>query len=411
MKPSRQTAFEQAANIAKIDAKTLAFLLEPNRTIEVKIPLKRKTGIEWYKGYRVQHNNKRGPYKGGLRYHPLVDMEEARRLALLMSLKCAVVDIPFGGGKGGIAVNPETLSEGELEELTRAFVRQIADIIGPLKDVPAPDVNTNPKIMDWIVDEYAKAEGKKELAVVTGKSLANGGVAGREKATGLGGAIILREYLTSVKKDLSKTTVAIQGFGNVGSHLARILDQWGFRVRALSESSGAVYHEDGLDVDEAFRQTLRTEIMENICFCKGTTCHMKSCNFTDNDALLTSDVDVLIPAAIDDQIHKGNAGKIKAGVILEMANHPVTEEADEILRERGIVVIPDILANAGGVTVSYFEWLQNTRRDEPWEEKKVDKLLEEKMVKAFAAMSAIAKKSKTDFRTAAMALALKRLTE
>lgn len=409
MKSLIKNTFERAAAIVNINPKALAFLIEPNRTIEVKIPLKRKRGIEFFKGYRVQHNNKRGPYKGGLRYHPLVDMEEAKRLALLMSLKCAVVDIPFGGGKGGIAVNPETLSENELEELTRAFVRQIADCLGPQKDVPAPDVNTNPKVMDWIADEYAKVTGKKESAVVTGKSLDKGGIAGREKATGLGGAIILREYIASLKKDIAKTTIAIQGFGNVGSHLARILDQWGFKVRALSESSGAVYHEDGLDVDEAFRQTLRTEIIGNVCFCKGTTCHMKSCDFTDNDALLTSDVDVLIPAAIDDQIHKGNAKKIKASIILEMANHPVTEEADEILRDKGIVVIPDILANAGGVTVSYFEWLQNVNKDEPWKEERVDKLLEEKMVKAFNAIAAMARNKKIDFRTAALALAFKRL--
>lgn len=380
MKP---LGFQKAARIAGMDEKTLNFVLEPDRTIEVKIPLQRKRGIEFYKGYRVQHNNKRGPYKGGLRYHPQVDMEEAKRLALLMTLKCAVMNIPFGGGKGGIAVDPQSLSEEEREALTRAFVRQIADVIGPHKDVPAPDVNTNPKIMDWVVDEYAKITGKKELAVVTGKSLGNGGIAGREKATGLGGAIVLREYLTSIKKDLSKTTVAIQGFGNVGAHIARILDAWGLKVRALSESSGAVYHEDGLDVDEAFRQTLRTEILENVCFCKGTTCHMKSCDFIDNEALLTSDVDVLIPAAIDDQIHKGNAKKIKASIVLEMANHPVTEEADEILQKRGIVVIPDILANAGGVTVSYFEWLQNTRNDKPWSEEKVDKLLEEKWYARF----------------------------
>lgn len=400
---------QKAAKLVGWSEQKLAFFLEPNRTIEVKIPLKKNGKVEWFKGYRVQYNNKRGPYKGGFRYHPQVDMEEVRRLALLMTLKCAVVDIPFGGGKGGIALDPALLSEKELEIITRGFIRQLSDVIGPHKDVPAPDVNTNAKIMDWVVDEYAKITGKKELAVVTGKSLGNGGIAGREKATGLGGAIVLREYLKTIKKEPPETTVAIQGFGNVGSHLARILDNWGFKIVALSESVGAVYHEDGLEVNEAFRQTLRTEILEKVCFCKGMTCHLKECAFIDNETLLQSDVDVLIPAAIDDQIHKGNAHKIKAKVILEMANHPVTEEADEILQKRGIVVIPDILANAGGVTVSYFEWLQNTQNDKPWSEEKVDKLLEEKMVKAFGEIIKIAKKEKVDYRTATLALALKRL--
>ncbi|MBI3335017.1 MAG: Glu/Leu/Phe/Val dehydrogenase [Candidatus Portnoybacteria bacterium] len=402
-------SLKRAARIARMSDEMLAFFLEPNRTIEVKIPLKKNGKIEWFKGYRVQHNNKRGPYKGGLRYHPRVRMEEVKRLALLMTLKCAVVDIPFGGGKGGIALDPALLSEKELETVTQGFIRQLSDVIGPHKDVPAPDVNTSAKIMDWVADEYAKMRGKREVAVVTGKSLENGGIRGRDKATGLGGAIVLREYLKTTKKEPRETTVAIQGFGNVGSHLARILDNWGFKIVALSESVGAVYHEDGLEVDEAFRQTLRTEILEKICFCKGMTCHLKECAFIDNEALLNTEVDILIPAAIDDQIHKGNADKVKAKVILEMANHPVTEEADEILQKRGIVVIPDILANAGGVTVSYFEWLQNTQHDKPWSEKKVDKLLEEKMVKAFYEMVNVAKKENIDYRTAALVLALKRL--
>lgn len=401
--------FIHAARIAGIERERLDAFLEPNRTIEVKIPLKRNGHVEFYKGYRVQHNNARGPYKGGFRYHPDVNMEEARRLALLMSLKCAVIDIPFGGAKGGIGVDPRALSEKEIEELTRAFIRQIADVIGPQKDVPAPDVNTNARLMDIIVDEYSQITGKKELGVVTGKSIEKGGILGREKATGLGGAFVLREYLKNKGKEPKETTVAIQGFGNVGSHIARILDRWGFKIIALSESAGAVYHEDGLDVDGALKQTLKSEIQNKVCFCKGETCNIQGCAFIDNPALLTSQVDVLIPAAIDDQIHVGNANDIKAKVILEMANHPITEEADEILKKRGITVIPDILANAGGVTVSYFEWLQNTQNDAPWSEEKVDALLEEKMKTAFGEMLAIAEKEHVDFRTASLALAFKKL--
>lgn len=401
--------FIRAAHIAGIERKSLDAFLEPNRTIEVKIPLKRNGGVEFYRGYRVQHNNKRGSYKGGFRYHLNVNMEEAHRLALLMSLKCAVIDIPFGGAKGGIGVNPALLSDQELEELTRNFIRQIADVIGPQKDIPAPDVNTNARLMDIIVDEYSAITGKKELGVVTGKSIEKGGILGREKATGLGGALVLREYLKKIGKEPKDTTVAIQGFGNVGSHIARILDRWGFKIIALSESAGAVYHEDGLDVDEALKQTLKSEIQNKVCFCKGETCNIQGCEFIDNPALLISPVDVLIPAAIDDQIHAGNAGDIKAKVILEMANHPITEEADEILKKRGITVIPDILANAGGVTVSYFEWLQNTQNDAPWSEEKVDTLLEEKMKTAFSEMVAIAEKEHVDFRTASLALALKKL--
>lgn len=401
--------FIHAAQIAGIERKNVDAFLEPNRTIEVKIPLKRNGNLEFYKGYRVQHNNARGPYKGGLRYHLDVNMEEARRLALLMTLKCAVVDIPLGGAKGGIGVNPALLSDKELEELTRNFVQQIADIIGPQKDIPAPDVNTNAHLMDIIADEYSNITGKKELAVVTGKSIDNGGILGREKATGLGGALVLREYLKKIGKEPKNTSVAIQGFGNVGSHIARILDRWGFNIVALSESIGAVYHEDGLDVDEALKQTLKSEIQNKVCFCKGETCNIQACEFIDNASLVTSAVDVLIPAAIDDQIHRGNARDIKAKIILEMANHPITEEADEILKKRGVTIIPDILANAGGVTVSYFEWLQNTQNDDPWSEEKVDTMLEEKMKRAFGEMVKIAEKEKTDYRTASLVLALKRL--
>lgn len=383
--------FQKAARIAGVDEKTLDFLLDPDRIVEVKIPLSRNGGQEFYHGYRVQHNNLRGPYKGGLRYHPNVDKEEAKRLALLMTFKCAVLDLPFGGGKGGIGVDPKMLSQKELEELTRAFTRAIADIIGAHKDVPAPDVNTDAKTMEWVADEYAKILGRPEPAVVTGKPVDKGGILGRDKATGLGGAIILKEYVRMIDKKPEETTIAIQGFGNVGSHLARILDDWGFRVVAISGSKGGTYDEKGLDVKKFIGQPLPSSIT--------------------NEALLELDVDVLAPAAIDDQAHKNNANNIKAKLILEMANHPVTEEADEILKKRGIEVIPDILANAGGVTVSYFEWLQNTNDDSPWSEKKVDDMLKEKMTAAFSQVLKIKQKENVDYRSAAFALALGRLKE
>lgn len=336
-------------------------ILLPDRTIEVNIPLRRDDGrMEIYHGYRVQWNNALGPYKGGLRYHQQVDINEVGMLAMLMAVKCAVLDIPMGGGKGGIAVDPKQLSESELERLTRAFTRSMVDVWGPKKDIPAPDVNTTPKIMGWIVDEYSKVIGIPMPAVVTGKPLEIGGAEGREEATGYGGYICLDEYLKESKQPSQGLTVAVQGFGNVGYHVARLLHEQEYKIIAASDSKGGIFDKRGLGMDPVHvMETKKAKGLQAGCYCTGSVCDCENYTAVSNDALLEVPCDILIPAALEKQITKENAPKIQAKIILEMANGGVDPEAESILHERGIIVIPDVLANAGGVTVSYYEWEQN----------------------------------------------------
>lgn len=370
-------------------------LEQPERLITLQIPVTMDDGsLQIFTGYRSQYNSLLGPYKGGIRYHPQVSLEEVKNLSFWMTIKNAVADLPLGGGKGGIIVDPKKLSVKELEKLTRGYGQMLADFIGPYKDVPAPDVNTNGQIMRWIVEEFAKKNKNLKkgevLATVTGKPLNFGGSLGREEATGLGGVFCLQKYL----KNKTGLTVAVQGFGNVGQFVAKHLVKSDFKVVAISDSRGGIYDKKGLDIEKLIKLK---QSGKNVG------------NQITSEELLELPVDILVPAALEDQIHKNNAPKIKAKIIFEMANGPTTQEADEILNKKGVVIIPDVLANGGGVTVSYFEWWQNIH-EQKWSLEKVNNKLKLKMQKATADVLLTAEKHKTSFRTAAYILALQRLS-
>lgn len=419
---SALTQLEKAAKNTDLPEGLIERLKNPDRTIQLTFPLKRENGrIEIIKGYRVQYNNFLGPYKGGIRYHPKVNMDEVKALGLWMVIKNALIDVPFGGGKGGIEIDPKNLSEKELEQLTRAFTKVLSPNIGPQIDVPAPDVNTNSKIMDWIVEEFKVQSEKLKVnykenelkAVVTGKSIKNGGSLGREQSTGLGGSFVLEKLFEKLK--LKKPiTVAIQGFGNVGSNLALIVYKNGYKVVALSDIKGGIYE----NRDVGFNVELVKECREQKgflagCYCVGSVCDIAKKydeGIISNEEILELDVDILIPAALENVITKKNAKKLGAKIVFEMANGPTTAEADRILNQRGIIVVPDVLANSGGVTVSYFEWLQNLN-GENWSLEKVNSKLKEKMDTAFEEVWKIHKQKKVTLRTAAYMLALQRLAD
>lgn len=416
------TQLKKAAKFVDLKPGFLDQLTFPERTIQITIPLKRDSGkIEIINGYRVQYNNLLGPYKGGLRFHPAVDMAEVQALAFWMTIKNAIVDIPFGGGKGGLEIDPKSFSEKELEKITREFTKRLAPNIGPGIDVPAPDINTNSKIMDWIADEFIKVESEKLKvkssenklrAVVTGKSIKNGGSEGREQATGLGGFFVLEKLIKKIglKKPL---TVAIQGFGNVGSNFARILFENGYKVVAVSDIKGGIYNSSkkGFNIDLVKKCREEKGFLAG-CYCIGSVCDLarKYDGVITNDRLLELDVDILIPAALENVITKKNAKDIKAKIVFEMANGPTTKEGNQILNKRGILVVPDVLANSGGVTVSYFEWYQNMH-EENWNLEKVNGKLKENMETAFDRVWEIHKDKKINLRTAAYVLALKRLSK
>ncbi len=385
-------------------------LEKPQREIKVYLPLERDNEeIEIFEGYRIQHNNFLGPYKGGIRYFPEVNEDEIKTLSFLMTIKCALVGLPLGGAKGGIRVDPKNLSEKELENLSREYVRKIYDFIGPDKDIPAPDINTNSKIMDWMTDEYLKISNSKDIklkATFTGKSIQNNGSEGREEATGKGGEIILERFIEKIgfKKPL---TVAIQGFGNVGYNLAKFLYQKGYKLVALSDSKGGIYSEEGFN-PELVMECKKEKGMIAGCYCVGSVCDSKLGIDISNEELLELDVDILIPAALENVINEKNADKIKAKIILEMANNPLTEEADEILNKKGVIIIPDILANSGGVIVSYFEMLQNLN-NEKWSKEKVFEELEKYLSKAFDEVWHMKGKLNIDLRKASYIVALRRI--
>jgi glutamate dehydrogenase (NAD(P)+) len=355
--------------------------------------------VKLVNGYRVQYNDARGPTKGGIRFHPHVDLDEVKALALWMTLKTAVVDLPFGGAKGGITINPKEMCSEDIEKISRAFIQQIHHFVGPDKDIPAPDVYTNAQVMAWMLDEYEKIIGAKAPGMITGKPVELGGSVGRDVATSLGGAYIFREVADEYDLGMN-ATIAIQGFGNAGMNFAKIVSKWGYRVVAVSDSKGGVFDADGLDVAELIKVKKETGSVVNLG--KGRT--------VTNEELLLLDVSVLVPAALGNQITSTNASQVKAKVILELANGPVTNEADAILHKNDVVVVPDILANAGGVTVSYFEWVQNNS-GERWEEKEVFEKLEKKMVVAFKEIHGIVKKLDVDYRTAAYILAVSRIID
>ncbi len=377
-------------------------LEQPQKIIEVNFTVKMDNGeIKIFRGFRVQFNNARGPYKGGIRFHPQVDLSEVKALSAWMAIKCAVAGIPFGGGKGGVVVNPKELSEGELERLSRAYIRAIYRDIGPEIDVPAPDVNTNPQIMSWMLEEYESLTGHKESATFTGKPVDKGGSEGRVEATGKGGVYILEKLAEKLNLKPQETTVAVQGFGNVGYNFAKLAVEVGFKVVAVSDSKGGVLMGEGKwKIEEILEHKEKTGSVVNFPRSKSIT----------NDQLLITDCDILVPSALENVINAKNAKDIKAKAIVEMANGPVTPEADEILGKREIISVPDVLANSGGVTVSYFEWLQN-RKGEHWGEEAVFAKLQEKITRAFEDVWDEAEQKKISLRRAAYTLAVSRITK
>lgn len=377
-------------------------LKEPMRVLEVSIPVRMDDGsIKVFKGFRSQHNDAPGPTKGGIRFHQDVTRDEVKALSTWMTFKCGVIGLPYGGGKGGIIVDPRELSEGELERLSRAYARAIAPIIGDKKDIPAPDVNTNGQIMAWMVDEYSKLQGHNVPGVFTGKPVSFGGSLARTEATGYGVAIMVREAAKRLGLNIADLKVAVQGFGNVGSYAAMYMEEMGAKVIGVSDSSACIINENGFNVKE-----LMEYVKENR-HVKGFPGAEKEVN---RDEVLTLDVDVLLPCALENQITSKNANDIKAKIISEGANGPTTPEADEILYNKGVLVIPDILANSGGVTVSYFEWVQNLM-NYYWSFEEVQEKQERLMVKAFNEIYELMEENKVDMRTAAYMMSIKRVAE
>lgn len=386
---------------------------EPQHVLTKDVSIVRDDGFEAvFPAFRIQFNNARGPYKGGLRFHPQADEDEVKALAALMAIKTAVVDIPFGGAKGGIQCNPKELSKKELQALSRAYVRAFVDHLGPDIDVPAPDVNTNPDIMAWMRDEYEKITKTYAPDMITGKPLAYGGSKGRDEATALGGFFVLRELVDFEVLDPRKLKVAVQGFGNVGGTMAKLLHAEGYAVVAVSDSQGGIYSPDGVDPVRIEKFKLKTKSVTGE-YCEGSVCDLEKLKkdkieVITNEELLELPCDILIPAALDNVITAENASKIKARFILEMANGPTTPEADAILAGRGVRVIPDVLANAGGVTVSYFEWSQG-RSGEQWTLETVNSRLERTMLDAYRAVRGKAHKEKITQRQAAFDLGVERM--
>lgn len=459
MNTAFDNAKKQLENAARFihASKKLKTLEAPQRILTVSIPVVMDDGsTKIFEGYRVQYNNNLGPYKGGIRFHPNVDINEVKALSFWMTIKCAVANLPLGGGKGGIMVDPKILSQKELERLSRGYVRAIADCIGPDKDVPAPDVNTNSTIMRWMVDEFIKIRraeitgaevGSKNFdspsvslasnlsrlpdshrrsqsevsqnfspsprltsrlrATFTGKKIEDGGSEGREEATGLGGLFVLQAILRHLKLPNKKLSVAVQGFGNVGFNIAKFFDEHGFTVVAVSDSQGGIYVPEGINPALTLECKKKHGYLAG-CYCSGSVCDLKKGRPVTNEALLELPVDILVPAALENVITKENAKNIKAKVVLEMANGPTTPEADTILYKKGTVVIPDVLSNSGGVTVSAFEWEQNLK-SEHWTKEVINKTLKVKMDKASADVWQKSRKLKVNLRTAAFIVALQRI--
>ena len=390
--------FHKAADVLRLSDTIRTVLLTPRRSVKVEITIEGKSGdLQVYEGYRVQHNMARGPMKGGLRYHPAMDEDHAAALANLMTWKTAVVDVPFGGAKGGINCDPHSLSKKDVFEITNRFVEQMKEVIGPTTDIPAPDVNTNAEIMGWIMHEYSKYAGFSP-GVVTGKPLHLFGSEGREAATGRGVMDVLAEALDEQGKSFKDVTVAVQGFGNVGSNAARLIAERGAKIVAVADHTGGVSKKEGLDIPALVDWTAEHGGVKG--FSAGEA--------FDSTEIITWDADVLVPAALEDAIHKDNAADVKAKIIVEGANGPTTPEADQILNERRILIVPDILANAGGVTVSYFEWAQNIQQFR-WDEEKVNLELDKRMSNAYRSVREVANERDIDMRTAAFVLAIQRV--
>jgi glutamate dehydrogenase/leucine dehydrogenase len=396
--------FDAAARVMKLNESQIAMVKEPRKVTEVKLPVRMDDGrIEIFKAYRVQHNIARGPAKGGIRFHPDVTVDEVKALAFWMTYKCAVVNIPMGGGKGGVEVDPTKLSLGELERLSRRYISEMMDLFGPDRDVPAPDVNTGPMVMAWMMDTYSMHHKDFVPAVITGKPLELGGSAGRVTATAQGMVFCVREAAKKLNLDLKKSTVAIQGFGNAGSFAAKLLREDGCKIVAVSDIGGGFYnHEQGINPEEAIEYVREHKNL------RGFERSADVKRYDDPMKLLEEDVDILIPAALENQITEKNAPRLKCKVIAECANGPCTFEADKILDEKGIFIIPDILCNAGGVTVSYLEWVQN-RMGYYWEAERVHKDLERIMVKAFDDVYKTSLRYQVNMRIAAFIIGIERV--
>lgn len=393
---------QETAKIINLDEGIHKILAKPKRVLTVSLPVKMDDGrIEVFTGFRSQHNDARGPFKGGIRYHPQVTIEEVMALSMWMTWKCAITGIPLGGGKGGIICNPKKMSISELERMTRRYAYAISDIIGPYTDIPAPDVYTGGQEMAWIMDTYSTLKGNRgEPGVITGKPLSIGGSLGRTEATGRGLSFTVREAVKRQNINMNEATVVVQGFGNAGQFAAQLVEEQGAKVIAVSDTQGAIINKNGFKVNELIK--FKTENKSIRGFPGATEIN--------NDELLTTECTILIPAALENQITKDNASRIKTKIVAEAANGPTTPEADQIFYENNILVIPDVLANSGGVTVSYFEWLQNLRR-EYWSEAEVNERLDVIMTRAFAEVYDAHQKYNTNMRTASIALAVNRVAE
>jgi glutamate dehydrogenase (NAD(P)+) len=393
--------FDEAADRLGLSQAMRAILRKPKRELIVNFPVRMDNGdVEMFTGYRVQHNINRGPAKGGIRFSPEVSLDEVRALAMWMTWKCAVVGIPFGGAKGGVICDPHKLSSGELERLTRRYATEISILIGPDSDIPAPDMNTNPQIMAWMMDTFSMHQGYSVPAVITGKPLSIGGSEGRLEATARGVQFMAQEAMRDLGMQVEGCSVVIQGFGNVGSIAARLLHELGCKVVGVSDISGGVYNANGIDIHRALRHSIEHGSLQGLPDTEAVT----------NAGLLELPCDVLVPAALENQLTAKNASRIEARLIIEAANGPTTPDADRILNDRGIMIVPDILANAGGVTVSYFEWVQDLQRFF-WAEHEINNRLESIMTRAYRASRAKAEEQETNLRVGAYLLAVARVAE
>jgi len=393
--------FQRASRYVPLKRGIREFLMYPRRELTVNFPVKMDDGsVRVFTGYRVHHSTVLGPTKGGIRYHPDVTLNEVRALAMWMTWKCAVAGLPYGGAKGGVACDPKQLSAGELERLTRRYATEISVLMGPESDIPAPDVGTTSQVMAWIMDTYSMHRGYSVPAVVTGKPLSVGGTVGREEATGRGCALVAREAAKAVGLRLEGARVAVQGFGNVGYHAARLLHGMGARVVAVSDSRGGIYRSEGLDPEAVLRYKRET----------GSVAGFPNARPVTNAELLELPCDILVPAALEGQIHRENAPRIQAQVVVEGANGPTTPEADDILHARGVLVVPDIVANAGGVIVSYFEWVQDLQSFF-WEEAEIHQRLERMLVRSLQRVMEVARTHEVDLRTAALIRAIQRVSD
>ncbi|MBO9131026.1 Glu/Leu/Phe/Val dehydrogenase [Bacillus sp. 165] len=397
---STQSIIKEAVRMLGYSDEMYDLLKEPLRLLTVRIPVRMDDGsVKIFTGYRSQHNDAVGPTKGGIRFHPEVDEEEVKALSMWMSLKCGIVDLPYGGGKGGIICDPRTMSFGELERLSRGYVRAVSQIVGPTKDIPAPDVYTNPQIMAWMMDEYSRIQEFDSPGFITGKPLVLGGSAGRETATAQGVTICIEEAAKKKGIELKGARVIIQGFGNAGSYLAKFMSDAGAKVIGISDAQGALYDPNGLDIDYLLERRDSFGTVTNLFT-----------NTITNKELLEKECDILVPAAISNQITRENAHNIKAQIVVEAANGPTTLEATKILTERGVLLVPDVLASAGGVTVSYFEWVQNNQ-GYYWSEEEVEQKLRQNIIRSFESVFSTSQMRKVDMRLAAYMVGIRRMAE